>query len=71
MMKGYAATPIVPSVDLTRAGNVLVAGGEAMGELARTVGVLCGVDFDKKGSRVIDHFSAVRSELLGDMGGSG
>eukprot|EP00903_Cladosiphon_okamuranus_P011802 g11090.t1 len=52
-------------------GNVLVAGGDGMGTLSRSVGALCGVDFDPEGSRVVDHFSAVDAEELGELGGRG
>lgn len=53
------------------AGNVLVAGGDGMGMLSRSVAALCGVDFDPEGSRVVDHFSAVDAEELGEMAGRG
>lgn len=64
---------LILNVDLiTRnAGNVLVAVGENVGDLSRSVAALCGVDFDAWGSRVMDHFSPVESELLGESGGSG
>lgn len=42
-----------------------------MGNLSRKVGALCGVDFDAAGSRVVDHFSPVKAEQLGELGGSG
>lgn len=42
-----------------------------MGTLSRSVGALCGVDFDAKGSRVVDHFSAVEAVELGEVEGSG
>lgn len=53
------------------AGNVLVAGGDGMGTLSRSVGALCGVDFDPQGSRVVDHFTSVDPEDLGELGGRG
>ncbi|CAM9249999.1 unnamed protein product [Ascophyllum nodosum] len=52
-------------------GNVLLAGGEDMGELSRSVAALCGVDYDTEGSRVIDHFGPVEADQLGGMGGTG
>lgn len=42
-----------------------------MGTLSRSVGALCGVDFDLEGSRVVDHFTAVDAEELGELGGRG
>lgn len=53
------------------AGNVLVAGGEGMETLSRSVGALCGVDFDPEGSRVVDHFTTVGADDLGELGGRG
>lgn len=50
---------------------MLLAGGEDMGTLSRSVGALCGVDFDGKDSRVVDHFAAVDAAQLGELGGSG
>lgn len=48
-----------------------MAGGDGMGTLSRSVGALCGVDFDPEGSRVVDHFTAVDAEELGELGGRG
>lgn len=50
---------------------MLVAGGDNMGTLSRSVGALCGVDFDPQGSRVVDHFAAVNAEQLGELEGRG
>lgn len=52
-------------------GNVLLAGGEDMGDLSRAVAALCGVDYDSKGSRVVDHFASVEADVLGEVGGTG
>lgn len=42
-----------------------------MGDLSRAVAALCGVDYDSKGSRVVDHFASVEADTLGEVGGTG
>ncbi|CBJ28067.1 Oligosaccharyltransferase, OST48 subunit (or beta subunit) [Ectocarpus siliculosus] len=70
--KGSKAVTVADIMEFIEdGGNVLMAGGDSMGTLSRSVGALCGVDFDPQGSRVVDHFTAVKDEQLGELEGRG
>lgn len=42
-------------------GNILFAANSMISDSMRQLAALCGVDFDKKGSKVIDHFNYIGS----------